>query len=46
MYRGHLIGGLVAYLLVIAVCSIWQNAFVHDLGGLIATLSWLVISRY
>lgn len=39
MYRGHLIGGLVAYLLVIAVFSIWKNAFVHDLGGLIATLA-------
>lgn len=39
MYRGHLVGGLIAYLLVIAVFSIWQNRFEHDLGGLIATLA-------
>ncbi len=39
MYRGHLLGGLAAYLLVIIAYGVMHNTFVHNFQGLLATLA-------
>lgn len=39
MYRGHLVGGLAAYFLIILLYSLFVGAFVHNFPGLIATLA-------
>ena len=39
MYKGHLAGGLVAYLLVILLVSVWYDTFTHNLNGLLAALA-------
>lgn len=39
MYRGHLLGGLAAYLMVIVVYGIYTSAFQHYFPGLLAALA-------
>ncbi len=39
MYRGHLVGGLAAYLIVIVVYGIYTTVFQHYFPGLLATLA-------
>lgn len=39
MYRGHLVGGLAAYLLVIVGWGMYTSTFQHYFPGLIATLA-------
>jgi len=39
MYRGHLLGGLMFYVVVIALSSVWHNMLIFSLSGLIATLA-------
>lgn len=39
MYRGHLVGGLMSYVIVIALYSVWHNSFTLSIPGLIATLA-------
>ena len=39
MYRGHLLGGLAAYLIVIVAWGIYTSVFQHYFPGLLATLA-------
>lgn len=39
MYRGHLVGGLIFYLILMVICSVCQNRLVFSLSGLVATLA-------
>lgn len=39
MYRGHLIGGFIFYACTIALVSIWQDALIYSIPGLLATLA-------
>jgi hypothetical protein len=39
LYRGHLLGGLASYLLVIAVWGVYTSVFQHYMPGLIAALA-------
>lgn len=39
MYRGHLVGGLVFYLIFMVICSVWQNRLIFSISGLVATLA-------
>lgn len=39
MYRGHLLGGLAAYLMVIVAWGVYTSVFQHYFPGLLATLA-------
>lgn len=39
MYRGHLVGGLIFYLILMVICSVWQNSLFFSIPGFIATLA-------
>jgi hypothetical protein len=39
MYRGHLVGGLIFYTFTVVLVSVWQDALVYSIPGLLATLA-------
>ncbi len=39
LYRGHLVGGLISYIIVTVLASVFQNGLVFSIPGLIATLA-------